>query len=304
MISMLKAYSQYPFRVSLRVKFFNMFRILFTLPPLERFLVRRLVANPQSRWKKCVPPLYFYESGSERRARRADVNYVLDISRMHDHSLYFCSVGDPAWETLFSLLRDDYTVLDAGANIGYLTLHFAKTCRRVYSFEPDSKTFSDLARNVAENPFTNITLFQKALGETAGNYTLYKLYINNPGANRILTTPPESLAASEKVEVTTLDTLFEQGQFEKIDLMKVDVEGFELFLMRGATKLIKTWRPILFMELAEVNLNAQGCTARSLVSFVEGLGYEIKDAKNLRAMDKDNLVYTDVVCFPMEKRTE
>src|SRR5687768_11840505 len=161
---MLGAYKRYPFKIPIRVKFFNAFRYFFTFSPFEKVLTSRLSHHPLSWCKKLIPPLYFYNPGSIRTVMRDGVNYSLDISRLLDHSIYFNNVNDKAWINLFKILRTHFNIIDAGANIGYLSLYFAKHCQKglVYSFEPDSENFRNLSRNIELNSFKNIQLYNKA----------------------------------------------------------------------------------------------------------------------------------------------
>jgi FkbM family methyltransferase len=296
---MFSAYKRYPFPISARTKFFNILRYLFIFPPLEKFLISQLVRGHLNWWRKFIPPLYFYKQGSIRLAERRNKNYVLDISKLLDHSIYFCTVKDTAWENLFKMLRPDFHVIDGGANIGFLSLNFAQTCFKgfVYSFEPDSENFNALERNVNCNNFKNIRLFKKALGKEPGSAQLYKMYTSNPGANRILPTKPPREIISESIEIITLDGLFTQKIFERVDLLKLDIEGFELFALQGAREIINHWKPLLFIELAEANLRVQNCTAIGLIEYIESLGYHVWDARTMQPIDKSfNDHHTDIIC--------
>lgn len=303
MLRIFTAYKDYPFHVPLRVRFFNLFRFFFLIPFLERFLITRL-QQEKKWWQRLVPPLYFYKAGSIRQAERNHIVYRLDISRLLDHSIYFYKINEPTWENLFKHLNRDFVVLDIGANIGYLSLNFARACSEgfVFSFEPDSQNFKDLQTNIKLNDFENIKIFKKALGEKSGDAVLFKMYPNNPGANRILSTSPEQSCQHENVEVAALDEIDELKSTNRIDLIKIDVEGYEMFVLKGARELIEKWRPLLFVELAEVNLRQQGYSALSLIDFIEELDYEVKDARDLRDIErhKDNH-HTDILCLPKKK---
>ena len=299
MLGIFDAYEKYPFKVPARVRFFNLFRYFFKIPILEGFLISRLKRG-QIWWRRLVPPLYFYKQGSIRIAERDKLIYRLDISRLLDHSIYFCKVKDSAWDTLFTYLKRDFVVLDIGANIGFLTINFARACPEgfVFSFEPDSQNFSDLQNNIRLNNFNNIRAFQKALGEKHGNAVLYKIYANNPGANRILSNKPAYPHQLENVEVSTIDEIEEITAMKRVDLMKIDVEGFEMFVLQGAQKLIERWKPILFVELVEMNLNQHGYSALSLIEYIENMGYEVKDARTVKDIDRAKQDHhTDILCF-------
>lgn len=303
-MSILSACKRYPFRIPLRVKFFNLFRLIFRLSVLENFLVRRITNNSGRPWFKLIPPLYFYPHGSVREVERNHIRFRLDISKQLDHSIYFCTVKDLAWHNMLQLLRPDFNVIDVGANIGFLTLNFATRCRegKTYSFEPDSETFLKLKVNVTLNQLKNVRLFRTAIGSRAGEGQLYKLYQSNPGANRILTHGPEVAVPSETVEISSLDDLDSQGCFGSVEFIKIDVEGFELFVLEGARKLISRCKPVLFIELVDQNLKLQGCSSTSLLGYIMRLGYLILDARTMKPLEKSEEYYTDILCFPQNRR--
>jgi FkbM family methyltransferase len=297
--ALVSVYKKFP-TVPVRVRIFNLFRYFFTLPWFERFLVNRLEKG-NLLWRKFIPPLYFYESGNIRHARRYDIDYILDISNLIEHSIYFYNFREEGTTRLLSIIRPSDVILDIGANIGFHTLNFASGCPRgkVYAFEPDTLNFASLKTNIESNRFTNINAMKLALGARTEKRTLYQIYDNNPGGNRILDSEPKVKFRSEEVKMQSLDEVAATLQLNGVDLMKVDVEGFELFVLQGAENLIRKYRPTLFIELAEVNLRQQGCTSRQLIDFLEELGYEIQEAATLAKVDKEKLTYhCDMLCFP------
>lgn len=303
MIDPFNVYKHYPFKIPVRVRFFNLFRYFFTIPFLERFLVSRLSSHSRG-WHRLIPPLYFYRAGSIRRVESDGLKYELDISRLIDHSIYFYKLNEPTWEILFNYIHHDSHVVDVGANIGFLSLRFAKIVKKgmVYSFEPDSENFKNLKNNVELNNFNNVKVFNKALGAKSETVLLYKIYTNNPGANRILFEKPELPHKVERVEVGVFDDVADQQKISRVDVMKIDVEGFEIFVLQGALNIIAKCKPILFVELAEVNLRQHGYTAMSLVEFIENLGYDVKDARTMKVVDRHKPDYhTDIICLPVNK---
>ena len=303
-MSIFTVYKRYPFAVPGRVKFFNLFRLVFRFALLEKLLISLILSSQGRLWRKLIPPLYFYPRGSIRRAERDQINFVLDISKQLDHSIYFCTVRDTAWTNLLQIIGRDFSIIDAGANIGFLTLQFAKRCPQgtVYSLEPDSETFSRLTRNVNANGFKNIKLFRTAVGLRAGTAELFKMYESNPGANRILPAKPAIAVPSEIIEVVSLDELDSRGSFTKVDLIKIDVEGYEMFVLEGARNLIARCQPILFVELVDQNLRLQGCTSASVIEFFRQMNYLTLDARTMKTLMPSREHYTDVICFPESRK--
>lgn len=299
MVNLFTVYKKYPYRIPVRVRFFNIFRYLFTIRFFENILVYGL-SDYKSFWRRLIPPVYLYAQGSMRKAERDGIKFQLDLSRLIDHSAFFKILNEPAWQNLFRIIKPGFVVFDIGANIGFLTLNFARTCHqgRVVAFEPDSQNFERLEHNVKLNDFTNIDLYKLALGSQPESRELYKLYENNPGANRILSGEHHAKFPHEKVSVMTLDRMVEELSLQHLDLLKIDVEGFEMFVLQGAEESIKKWRPILFVELAEVNLNEHGLSARQLIEYIEQLNYDVLDARTMEKIDRSKPDHhTDLICF-------
>src|SRR6478609_10627978 len=162
-------YKRYPFPISKRMKFFNVFRYAFIFSPFESFLIDKLSSNHYSWWRKCIPPIYFYKEGSMRNVVRMGISFELDISKYLDHFIFFYC-RDIAWENLFGVVKKDFHCIDAGANIGIVSLNLAKLCPLgfVYSFEPDRENIARLEKNISLNNVTNIEVFDKALGAIPG----------------------------------------------------------------------------------------------------------------------------------------
>lgn len=148
-------------------------------------------------------------------------------------------------------LKKDDVVIDAGANIGYLSLKFMSLgAYKVYSFEPSKNEFVRLSNIKNEN----IIKFNVALGDQE---KFLELYISNHSQgntlnSQILTKFPDLFSdKKELVEVKTIDSY----NFKKVDYMKIDVEGFEYELLLGSKKLFENNKPrVIHIEIYEEHL--------------------------------------------------
>jgi FkbM family methyltransferase len=130
-------------------------------------------------------------------------------------------------------------VLDIGANIGYYTLIFAKLVGnegRVIAFEPDPNNFALLNRNIDINGYKNVRLIQEAVPDTTGNIKLY-LSEDNKGDHRIYDVG--NGRKSIEIEVIRLDDYF-KDYHDKIDFIKMDIQGAEMGAIRGMTALLQS----------------------------------------------------------------
>jgi len=138
---------------------------------------------------------------------------------------------------LRQFIKPSTAVLDIGANIGYFTAHMSTlvgVAGVVHAFEPEPRNFALLERNRLTNKLDNVTIHHMALGNRTG---IARLYISkfNGGLHRLY----ESFCCSDtavEVPIRRLDSIFKPGQ---LSVIKIDVEGFEPFVLEGARSLIE-----------------------------------------------------------------
>ena len=154
-------------------------------------------------------------------------------------------------EVLWRLLDRGETFVDAGANIGYMTTVMAArvgATGRGLSFEPHPVVFERLSKNLSqdnsEHTLPALELYQLALGEARGELELVEpdAFGNNEGTARLETVDDSQQSTGKrfKVEVRPLDSFV--GADQRIGVMKIDVEGAELSVMKGAAELIRSKR--------------------------------------------------------------
>lgn len=232
---------------------------------------------------------------------RNGIKLRLDLSNATDHGAYFDPL-DRADEELKRLVRPDSTVIDIGANIGVYALTFAKLAStgRVIAFEPDPDNFNRLQENVALNSPSNLVVKNVGIGATEQVHRLYRVVESNSGMNRIFkdTVLEESFPFSE-ISVRPLLDALQDTDTARVELIKVDVEGFELEVLRGCERIIDRDHPDLFIELDDGNLKENGTSAKELVGFLLAKGYLLFDAATGAALNtSDNLesCATDIIC--------
>lgn len=278
--------NEYALRIGAKTRFLNFFRKVFTLPVCERFLVRRIDGSRSGFWRKLVPPDYLYRNGSFRRTTINGISYLLDISNVVEHLVYF-RLAPENFQPVEEKLRTARVVFDVGANIGSTALYFARQnpSARIFSFEPHPDTFQKTQTNVRLNAFENITLFNLGLGAANEKQKLYRVVDNNPGMNRIM--PGENPYPFVWIELVTLDGFCREQGIGHIDFLKIDVEGFEYFVLTGGRQIISKTHPVIYLELYDHGLKKNGYSASALISLLFELGYNrIQNAYTLTPVDR------------------
>ncbi|MEP6660956.1 MAG: FkbM family methyltransferase [Acidimicrobiales bacterium] len=166
-------------------------------------------------------------------------------------------------------LRPDSVCLDIGANIGVVTVFLARHCPAgsVHAFEPSATTFSYLATNVAANRLTNVITHQ--LGVYDRTTTLHlSVHPTHPGGAFVSETDIRE-GTGETISVVALDEWLPAVGIDRVDVVKIDVEGAELRALRGAENLLRRHRPVLIVECNPLPLRRfQNATAADMIDLL------------------------------------
>ena len=138
--------------------------------------------------------------------------------------------------------------VDIGANFGWYSCLFSilgGEKSKVYSVEPSPDNIFYLKKNINNNNLKNISLYEGALGDRKNLLPLYQANPKNPGAHSLIRNTPQQNLNTKffQVEVNTLDSLFED--LEVINLMKIDIEGYELNALKGGKNTLKKVQNLL-----------------------------------------------------------
>jgi FkbM family methyltransferase len=167
-------------------------------------------------------------------------------------------------------------VLDVGANIGTVTLPLARRVGgtgAVHAFEPHPGIRQRLAENVSLNNLRNVNISPLALGQTPGEATLYGSQLANQGLSSLARGP--GILEPFPCRVETLDRYVESQSLERVDLVKIDTEGSELLVLRGALATLARFRPAIYVEVCAPHLAHFGTTPRLVLEYLGALGYTV-----------------------------
>ena len=224
----------------------------------------------------------------------------LDISNLVDNCIYFYT-EQKALDRFISHFKPTDTIIDVGANIGYTTLLFSKAtpAGKVFSIEPSKELFNTVTEHLCLNKIKNVIGLNIGLGEKAMSALLYKVSENNSGMNRVFE-HTETSFNSESIIIKTLDDVVKEQKIEKVDAIKIDVEGYEYKILKGAYNTLRSYKPVLLIEIDNFNLKEQQSSPLEIFKFLTELNYSILEATSLKGIDlsKDYTgVHFDIICF-------
>ena len=192
------------------------------------------------------------------RVRRSGFLWELDLSEVIEFCVYLFGSFEGKTINLYRrVVKDGFTVIDVGGNIGSHTLPLAGlvgATGRVLSLEPSSSALRKLKRNVDFNPdiAKRITLMQTQLVAPGTNTVDAEVYSSWPfeSTAQLHEKHRGQLTSTEGASAQTLDEIVKAQGLTRVDLIKIDVEGHEYRVLQGAVETIKKFKPMIVIELA------------------------------------------------------
>jgi FkbM family methyltransferase len=238
-----------------------------------------------------------FKKGPDTQVKRRGVEWNLDLREGIDFSIWLLGSFEPETVRCYqNIVNKGDVVLDIGANIGAHALHLAQAVGaggKVYAFEPTDFAFTKLIKNRSLNPDLahRIYCMQCMLvdQEIAGNPTprLYSSWplkeysgLHHLHQGRLMTT--------KGAEARTLDSVISALKVDRVDCIKLDIDGFECGMMRGASEVLTRWHPVIIMELAPYALEEQGASLEDLIGLLKQYGYLLFDLSKGTSLEMDS----------------
>jgi len=208
---------------------------------------------------------------------------------------------------LSALLSEGMTYVDVGANIGHHALIAASRVGdrgAIHAFEPAPAMFEALRRNMSRNGYRNVSCNNCALGDQAGLAQFHLADISHSCAHSLGRTVHVT-DRQVSVRVRTLDDYFVTAPINRLDVLKVDVEGAELMVLRGAERTIRQFRPLMVLEFSK-HTTAFGYEAAELAQTLRNLEYELftLGTMPLTLHSHSDELYYNVLAVPVNRVTE
>jgi FkbM family methyltransferase len=227
----------------------------------------------------------------------------------------FCTYVDGRYEpnemyAVASTLRPGMCFVDVGANEGIFTLLAAAAVGpsgAVHAFEPSPREHAHLLSNIELNSLTNVHVYPVALGNSPRTASLNVSDREHPGHNTLggFSYRETSQAYSIEVAVQTLDQVVEREGLNRIDLMKIDVEGSETAVILGADQTLRRFRPVIIAEVSAPALSQMGSSTKELLDLIQSQGYEVQafgKAGVPQPITNDDGGSMNVICYPRGDR--
>lgn len=242
---------------------------------------------------------------------------MVDVTLGNDNSLclYVCGSFEPnEFAFLHGFLKPGMVFIDVGANDGYYTLFAARRIGRagkVIAVEPSTRERINLRRNLVHNGLDNVHVVPAALGAVPGDANLHLAQGVHSGHNTLGKFAHEDVKAAnlERVTVKTLDAVAVDLDLERIDFVKIDVEGAEASVIAGARAVLSSMRPVMLLEINDGALCAQGIGADALLASLRvEFGYEIlvfsPTTGLLEPLSDGTALSANIVAAPRERLSE
>ena len=174
------------------------------------------------------------------------------------------------------LLEPGMTVIDIGANAGIYTMTAARRVGprgRVIAFEPSAREREQLARHLALNRIDNVRVESIALGAADGDTDFFIAAAFDTGFNSRVAMPGVS-TTHERVPMCRLDTYADRVKLERVDIVKIDIEGGERDVLAGGSEVFRRLRPILLCEIEPARIEPWGYAPREIYDSVRAWDYD------------------------------
>lgn len=191
-------------------------------------------------------------------------------------------------------MKPGSVVIDAGALYGDHTIAYARACGNegaVIAIESNPLAYECLKENMAKAQGT-VLCINAALGETHGGKAIHEIH---ESANIGMSTVSKEEVKGIEIPTVSIDGIVKDSALSKLDFIKIDCEGWELSILRGARGTLKSLRPALMIEINSYALAAQGATDKNIYDLLLELEYEWRI---LQPQCKGGDPVFDILCIP------
>ena len=182
-------------------------------------------------------------------------------------------------QAFLDLIDDGDIVIDVGANIGEYSLIAAQKVKehgKVISIEPLKETAQTLTKHFQLNNFTNYEVITKVIGNETKKVNLYKQMAGGTMGFVDSTLIGRKFEKTDEVEMTTIDEILSTRNIENVKVMKIDIEGYEFELLKGAKNSLKNKKITNMIIEVHINyLKEKGISEKEFYDYLNQQGYVV-----------------------------
>ena len=249
---------------------------------------RRPMAAPAPAQMPALEPMQEVEVTFEAAGRGHALTLRLDPGETSEGPMLQALAAGEFYEPevsyfITNVLEEGDCFIDVGGHVGYFSMlaaHAVGPSGQVYTFEPEARNARQIRAHISLNRLHNVELFEEAVGQEEGEAQLH-INADNSGGHALwdVGAHPYNERSRSHHEVKpvrrgTLDQLMARTATQRIRLVKIDAEGSELRILKGAMLLLLARRvPYVICEINEFGLHQMGTTGRAMRAFMQACGY-------------------------------
>lgn len=221
-------------------------------------------------FQKFIPLHYAYKEGSYKKVTRDKTLFTLDIS---DYMQWYVWAGleDISWKLAKQYSKPNASIFDIGANVGAFAVKLANNTEdnTIYAFEPNPYVYKHFVKNLDNNKPASNSIIPNMLGVGHKKESLGFIWEKaNSGGGKFTKEKKQ-----DKLEIISLDHYVKEHKISNIDFVKIDVEGFEPFVVEGAVETIQNELPVVYIEVSPKWWNDKGYTTESVLEIFKKQNY-------------------------------
>jgi FkbM family methyltransferase len=256
----------------------------------------------------------------KRIIRRGSITYEVDLSEAVDLSMFlFGKFQKHVSSSKYINLPADAVIFDVGANFGIMSLQYARLAPqgRIYAFEPTHYAFSHLKRNLELNPALSghIVPIQTFVSSVSSKETDIRAYsswkVTSEAKNQKHSIHGGTIKSAESVGVVSLDDFCGQNEISRLDFIKIDTDGYEYEVLKGARQTIAELKPDIIFEIGLYVMDEKNITFKYYADYFTSLGYSMYNSYNFKYIDSENFREhipekgtIDILAIYQKKRTD
>jgi len=255
--------------------------------------------------------LIFFTKSTWKTVRVDDISFEILLDPKNgsvDKEIYLHGAYEPSiLRLLRTYIRDDSICLDVGSNIGQHAIFMAHIAKNgaVYAFEPVKSLFEQITKSKKRNKIENLIIENVALSD---KNEVVSIHINNLNLGMSTIIPRKDFSAHENIRARIFSDYWKNRS--RIDVIKIDVEGYEYQVLRGMEKELRKYSPVILLEFSPIFYKKINIQDKVILEFLFDIGYKLFDVEKgnkeiaigeIESFLQSTPHQTNILCLP-EKR--